>query len=92
MDIAAIEALVDRATRAALPGIQVDHLVVAEESDKDGDPVISVLVVYDDARRHPSGDQMLDAQVALQDALLDEGDPRFPLLTFVASSEAEKAA
>lgn len=91
MGIETIRDLVERELRRALTDVNIDRVTVTEDTDKDGDAVLNVRVVYED-QRAPSGLQVLDALVDLQDVLHASGETRFPLFSFVARSEANEAA
>lgn len=87
-----LKARLEAAVRDAIRPASLDRLDVTEGLDHDGDPVLRLRAVYDDSRPDPTGERMLDAHDLLFPILDEFGEPRYPLMTFLALSEVDEAA
>lgn len=67
-------------------------VILHEELDSDGDPILRVLAVYDPERPAPSAEEMLSATGVVRSLLAAHEDRRFPLVSFISRDDLQEAA
>jgi hypothetical protein len=92
MEISAAKKIIEGLLRDQIKPAVLVNVVVQEDSDTDGDPILNVRAVYDSTQSSPKADKMLSASVLLRLNLRLAGEQRFPLLAFVSSDDEKEIA
>lgn len=75
--------------RKELAGIEIDRVDVREDVDHDGDEILRVLVVFGGSQDDLDGRRTLHAITRVHETLLDEGEVRFPIFSYVSRADAK---
>ena len=67
-------------------------VLVFQETDSDGEPILRLQAVIDHAGPELGADKIFFATGVVRNALADRGETRFPLLTFPSSDEMPEVA
>lgn len=89
MNIDILRARIERMIRSELAGIEIDRVDVREDIDHDGDEILRVLVVFGGSQDDLDGRRTLHAITRVHETLLDEGEDRFPIFSYVSRADAK---
>jgi hypothetical protein len=92
MSLEAIKEVVETALRGHVAPSVLKEVRVSQETDFDGDPILSLQVVIDSNGPDLKAEKVFFATGVVRAALATIGDDRFPLLSFPSSDEVAEVA
>ena len=66
---------------------QVKDIVLQDDLDHDGDPILRILVIIAGSRSHLNPVQTLETTRRIRQDLLERNDPRFPVVTYISEAD-----
>lgn len=84
-----IEAVIEALVRDELPGIQVVAVRVTEPGDDIETEALDVSVIFEDPNARIGSDVRMRLLGKMRNALVHQGETRFPLPRFLTRAEAE---
>lgn len=85
-----VEAAIDALVRQELAGVRVASVRVTEPDDDAGAEALDISVIFEDPAARIGSDVRVRLLGKMRNALLQQGEPRFPLPRFLTRSEAEE--
>ena len=92
MEVNEAKALIERILRDQITPARLTQVVVAEDFDSDGDPILRVRAIYDSSAPMPEAEKLFSATAVVRLSLILDGEQRFPLLSFISSDDAKGMA
>jgi hypothetical protein len=88
-DDASAERALKSVASQALEASAIDDIRITRAEDHTGEPAWFVDIRLRSGRKRPTSSKSLDLTKAMQNALLDMGDDRFPYLSFSAPEDEQ---
>lgn len=92
MEVDEVKERIEKVLRDQIAPACLNQVIVAEDFDSDGDPILRVRAIYDSAAPRPDADKLFSATTVVRLSLRLDGEQRFPLLSFISSDDAKGMA
>ena len=89
-DLEHVRAAVSEIVSTRLEGTEIVSVDVSSDEDADGEEILRVVIVFDAGKKRLDPKRVAGLLRRLRPRLLEDGEKRFPLLSFISKVEAGK--
>ena len=85
-----IQKVIENTIREQLSDTLIDSVRVQEDIDHDGDEILRVFVIFDDEKGRPDPNKTVSMVRHVREKLHGVKEDRFPIISYVSTSDAKR--